>query len=222
MYFEKHVCNSRTTEPERSLWRPATSKSPQRCKVASPPPPAHCPRSTSRVVRIVRLQRHCCEVAISRECRRHSKCIQREAVVDGPLPSSTSTQQRPLAHDAEASRRDSASAEGTVASRGAASAETASRRAPCATPHDGRLAADVRYKINSNGHIQVRHESMLTSATTKIHAVHASMRASLLCDKAATSSRATRRSTCASHAKFPFFSHKWSRNGCDRALTWAT
>ena len=105
MYFEKHVCNSRTTEPERSLWRPATSKSPQRCKVASPPPPAHCPRSTSRVVRIVRLQRHCCEVAISRECRRHSKCIQREAVVDGPLPSSTSTQQRPLAHDAEASRR---------------------------------------------------------------------------------------------------------------------
>ena len=26
----------------------------------------------------------------------------------------------------------------------------------------------------------------------------------------------------ASHAKFPFFSHKWSRNGCDRALTWAT
>ena len=64
MYFEKHVCNSRTTEPERSLWRPATSKSPQRCKVASPPPPAHCPRSTSRVVRIVRLQRHCCEVAI--------------------------------------------------------------------------------------------------------------------------------------------------------------
>ena len=138
MYFEKHVCNSRTTEPERSLWRPATSKSPQRCKVASPPPPAHCPRSTSRVVRIVRLQRHCCEVAISRECRRHSKCIQREAVVDGPLPPSTSTQQRPLAHDAEASRRDSASAEGTVASRGAASAETASRRAPCATPHDGR------------------------------------------------------------------------------------
>ena len=119
MYFEKHVCNSRTTEPERSLWRPATSKSPQRCKVASPPPPAHCPRSTSRVVRIVRLQRHCCEVAISRECRRHSKCIQREAVVDGPLPPSTSTQQRPLAHDAEASRRDSASAEGTVASRGA-------------------------------------------------------------------------------------------------------
>ena len=82
-----------------------------------------------------------------------------------------------------------------------------------------RLAADVRYKINSTGHIQVRHESMLTSATTKIHAVHASMRASLLCDKAATSSRATRRSTCASHAKFPFFSHKWSRNGCDRALT---
>ena len=139
MYFEKHVCNSRTTEPERSLWRPATSKSPQRCKVASPPPPAHCPRSTSRVVRIVRLQRHCCEVAISRECRRHSKCIQREAVVDGPLPPSMSTQQRPLAHDAEASRRDSASAEGTVASRGAASAETASRRAPCATPHDGRL-----------------------------------------------------------------------------------
>ena len=138
MYFEKHVCNSRTTEPERSLWRPATSKSPQRCKVASPPPPAHCPRSTSRVVRIVRLQRHCCEVAISRECRRHSKCIQREAVVDGPLPSSTSTQQRPLAHDAEASRRDSASAEGTVASRGAALAETASRRAPCATAHDGR------------------------------------------------------------------------------------
>lgn len=138
MYFEKHVCNSRTTEPERSLWRPATSKSPQRCKVASPPPPAHCPRSTSRVVRIVRLQRHCCEVAISRECRRHSKCIQREAVVDGPLPPSTSTQQRPLAHDAEASRRDSASAEGTVASRGAASAETASRRAPCATAHDGR------------------------------------------------------------------------------------
>ena len=64
MYFEKHVCNSRTTEPERSLWRPATSKSPQRCKVASPPPPAHCPRSTSRVVRIVRLQRHCYEVAI--------------------------------------------------------------------------------------------------------------------------------------------------------------
>ena len=106
-----------------------------------------------------------------------------------------------------------------MASRGAASAETASRRAPCATPHDGRLAADVRYKINSTGHIQVRHESMLTSATTKIHAVHASMRASLLCDKAATSSRATRRSTCASHAKFPFFSHKWSRNGCDRALT---
>ena len=143
MYFEKHVCNSRTTEPERSLWRPATSKSPQRCKVASPPPPAHCPRSTSRVVRIVRLQRHCCEVAISRECRRHSKCIQREAVVDGPLPPSTSTQQRPLAHDAEASRRDSASAEGTVASRGAASAETASRRAPCATAHDGRLVADV-------------------------------------------------------------------------------
>ena len=138
MYFEKHVCNSRTTEPERSLWRPATSKSPQRCKVASPPPPAHCPRSTSRVVRIVRLQRHCCEVAISRECRRHSKCIQREAVVDGPLPSSTSTQQRPLAHDAEASRRDSASAEGPVASRGAASVETASRRAPCATAHDGR------------------------------------------------------------------------------------
>ena len=84
------------------------------------------------------------------------------------------------------------------------------------------MAADVRYKINSNRHIQVRHESMLTSATTKIHAVHASMRASLLCDKAATSSRATRRSTCASHAKFPFFSHKWSRNGCDRALTWAT
>ena len=150
MYFEKHVCNSRTTEPERSLWRPATSKSPQRCKVASPPPPAHCPRSTSRVVRIVRLQRHCCEVAISRECRRHSKCIQREAVVDGPLPPSTSTQQRPLAHDAEASRRDSASAEGTVASE-ASSAETASRRAPCATPHDGRLAADVRYKINSTG-----------------------------------------------------------------------
>ena len=143
MYFEKHVCNSRTTEPERSLWRPATSKSPQRCKVASPPPPAHCPRSTSRVVRIVRLQRHCCEVAISRECRRHSKCIQREAVVDGPLPRSTSTQQRPLAHDAKASRRDSASAEGTVASRGAASAETASRRAPC--------AADVRYKVNSTG-----------------------------------------------------------------------
>ena len=138
MYFEKHVCNSRTTEPERSLWRPATSKSPQRCKVASPPPPAHCPRSTSRVVRIVRLQRHCCEVAISRECRRHSKCIQREAVVDGPLPPSTSTQQRPLAHDAEASRRDSASAECTVASRGAALAETASRRAPCATAHDGR------------------------------------------------------------------------------------
>ena len=138
MYFEKHVCNSRTTEPERSLWRPATSKSPQRCKVAFPPPPAHCPRSTSRVVRIVRLQRHCCEVAISRECRCHSKCIQREAVVDGPLPPSTSTQQRPLAHDAESSRRDSASAEGTVASRGAASAETASRRAPCATPHDGR------------------------------------------------------------------------------------
>ena len=81
------------------------------------------------------------------------------------------------------------------------------------------MAADVRYKINSTGHIQVRHESMLTSTTRKIHAVHASMRASLLCDKAATSSRATRRSTCASHAKFPFFSHKWSRNGCDRALT---
>ena len=111
MYFEKHACNSRTTEPERSLWRPATSKSPQRCKVASPPPPAHCPRSTSRVVRIVRLQRHCCEVAISRECRCHSKCVQREAVVDGPLPPSTSTQQRPLAHDDEASRRDSACAQ---------------------------------------------------------------------------------------------------------------
>ena len=151
MYFEKHVCNSRTTEPERSLWRPATSKSPQRCKVASPPPPAHCPRSTSRVVRIVRLQRHCCEVAISRECRRHSKCIQREAVVDGPLPPSTSTQQRPLAHDAEASRRDSASAEGTVASRGAASAETASRRAPCATAHDGRLARRRPLQNQRNG-----------------------------------------------------------------------
>ena len=217
MYFEKHVCNSRTTEPERSLWRPATSKSPQRCKVASPPPPAHCPRSTSRVVRIVRLQRHCCEVAISRECRRHSKCIQREAVVDGPLPPSTSTQQRPLAHDAKASRRDSASAEGTVVSRGA-----------------GKRRVDVRHvrrrtmagwpptsvtKSTQLDTIQVRHESMLTSATTKIHAVHASMRASLLCDKAATSSRATRRSTCASHANFPFFSHKWSRNGCDRALT---
>ena len=151
MYFEKHVCNSRTTEPERSLWRPATSKSPQRCKVASPPPPAHCPRSTSRVVRIVRLQRHCCEVAISRECRRHSKCIQREAVVDGPLPSSTSTQQRPLAHDAEASRRDSASAEGTVASGGAL-VETASRRAPCATAHDDRPRRPLwPYKINSTG-----------------------------------------------------------------------
>ena len=146
MYFEKHVCNSRTTEPERSLWRPATSKSPQRCKVASPPPPAHCPRSTSRVVRIVRLQRHCCEVAISRECRRHSKCIQREAVVDGPLPPSTSTQQRPLAHDAEASRRDSASAEGTVASRGAGK-----RRVDVRHVRRRTMAADVRYKINSTG-----------------------------------------------------------------------
>ena len=55
MYFEKHVCNSRTTEPERSLWRPATSKSPQRCKVASPPSPCalpslHLARSSHRAI----------------------------------------------------------------------------------------------------------------------------------------------------------------------------
>ena len=217
MYFEKHVCNSRTTEPERSLWRPATSKSPQRCKVASPPSPCalpslHLARSSHRAIAAPLLRSsHLARVPPpfkmypARSGRRWST-----ATVD--------------VHAAEAARTRRRSVQEGLSKRGghsgvARSRETASRRAPCATPHDGRLAADVRYKINSTGHIQVRHESMLTSATTKIHAVHASMRASLLCDKAATSSRATRRSTCASHAKFPFFSHKWSRNGCDRALT---
>ena len=127
-------------------------------------------------------------------------------------------------HAAEAARTRRRSVQEGLSKRGghsgvARSSVGGNGESTCAMCDGARWPPTSVTKSTQLGHIEVRHESMLTSATTKIHAVHASMRASLLCDKAATSSRATRRSTCASHAKFPFFSHKWSRNGCDRALT---